>query len=183
VYLSKNNSFIHGSKKYKKILLLLFGKIKRTMRALMHEVGDLLAFTSSTTVTHKGALLGAKIGSIFALIIVVLLFALIPFRIKRRDGTQPVIFSYLNAFSGGVFLGFAFLHVLPDSVTDYYQNYPSGTMADLPLPFLMCMLGFLAVLLVEKVLYVTLIQRKSENEPGTPGGLALNPEAHPQKKN
>lgn len=62
---------------------------------------------------------------------------------------SEMFFSIGNAFAGGVFLGAGLLHMLPDA-SKGLGNLTGST--DFPWIFLLCALGFLLVLLIEKVL-------------------------------
>jgi len=54
-----------------------------------------------------------------------------------------------NAFSGGIFLGAGLLHMLPDARENFSAYYPK---AEFPLFTLICGIGFLLILLVEKTI-------------------------------
>jgi len=61
---------------------------------------------------------------------------------------SALLASLANTFAGGVFLGAAFLHMLPDSI----ENFSAFVSEDgYPIFALVGSLGFLAVLLVDKV--------------------------------
>lgn len=59
-------------------------------------------------------------------------------------------FSLGNAFGGGVFLGAALIHLLPDSIDGVGTLL--GPSLNYPLASLICVSGFLLVLLIEKVI-------------------------------
>jgi solute carrier family 39 (zinc transporter), member 1/2/3 len=59
-------------------------------------------------------------------------------------------FSLGNAFGGGVFLGAALIHLLPDAIDSL--NSLLGPSLQYPLASLICASGFLLVLLIEKVI-------------------------------
>ena len=59
-------------------------------------------------------------------------------------------FSLCNAFGGGVFLGAALIHLLPDSIESLDSLL--GPSLEYPLASLICTTGFLLVLLIEKVI-------------------------------
>lgn len=58
-------------------------------------------------------------------------------------------FSWGSALAGGVFLGAGLIHLLPDAANGLGQYYHG---MDYPLAFALCAIGFLAVLLLEKVI-------------------------------
>jgi zinc transporter 1/2/3 len=65
-----------------------------------------------------------------------------------RSSSSKRWFSLGSALAGGVFLGAGLIHLLPDAVQGL-GGYFKGL--DYPLAFALCSLGFLAVLLLEKV--------------------------------
>ncbi|MEA2078057.1 MAG: ZIP family metal transporter [Candidatus Marinimicrobia bacterium] len=67
-------------------------------------------------------------------------------RSLSQQGERKLIWG--NAFAGGVFLGAGLLHMLPDAVENF--NTFAGDI-DFPFPALICGIGFLFVLLLEKV--------------------------------
>eukprot|EP00164_Ancoracysta_twista_P010260 GFYU01015421.1.p1 GENE.GFYU01015421.1~~GFYU01015421.1.p1 ORF type:complete len:416 (+),score=88.45 GFYU01015421.1:210-1457(+) len=62
------------------------------------------------------------------------------------------ILSIANAFGGGVFLGSSLLHMLPDTLAEDMSSYPDW-MIKFPTKEFFVGCGFLAVLLIEKVLF------------------------------
>lgn len=75
-----------------------------------------------------------------------LIGGLIPTRIGLTEsGRRQLIRG--NAFSGGIFLGAGLLHMLPDAEVNFTAYYPR---ADFPLFALVCGIGFLLILLLEK---------------------------------
>lgn len=59
------------------------------------------------------------------------------------------VFSLGNAFAGGIFLGAGLIHMLPDA-QDGFEGFAGKT--GFPWVFLICAIGFLVVLFLEKVL-------------------------------
>jgi len=59
------------------------------------------------------------------------------------------LFSLGNAFAGGIFLGAGMIHMLPDAQNGF-EGFAGHT--DFPWVFLICAIGFLLVLFLEKVL-------------------------------
>jgi hypothetical protein len=70
-----------------------------------------------------------------------------------------------NAFSGGVFLSIAFIHILPEVSTDYasyMDSTPTPKLGDddeesdnFPLPFALAFGGYAFILLIDKVIFDT----------------------------
>ncbi|MCH8202810.1 MAG: ZIP family metal transporter [Proteobacteria bacterium] len=69
-------------------------------------------------------------------------------RITKRKG-QEKIAGLANTFAGGVFLGAAFLHMLPDAIENFNTFMADS---DYPVFALVAALGFLIVMLLDKVL-------------------------------
>jgi preprotein translocase subunit SecY len=59
-----------------------------------------------------------KIVFIFVIFGIALFFGVLPAKVKRC-GRNPKFMSMANAFSGGLFLAIALVHILPDVVKDY----------------------------------------------------------------
>ena len=72
----------------------------------------------------------------------------IPLRKSVSDG-KTMILLYGNAFAGGVFLGAGLLHMLPDASDNFSQLKLS---IDYPFAPLIAGLGFLLVLMIEKLI-------------------------------
>jgi len=68
--------------------------------------------------TGVDTLMGLKIGLIFILFFVCYL-GLIPAYSKHCRESHKTL-SLMNCFAGGVFLAMAFVHILPESVEQYY---------------------------------------------------------------
>ena len=87
------------------------------------------------------------------LYIVVLLFealfmGLIP--VFSKACTQsPKVMGLANAFSGGVFLAIAMMHVLPEQASNYVALYPDA----FPLPYLLMVCGYALILLIDRILF------------------------------
>lgn len=67
---------------------------------------------------EQKTILYLKIGFIFVVFGIALLFGILPAKIKSC-GRNPRFMSMANAFSGGLFLAIALVHILPDVVHDY----------------------------------------------------------------
>ncbi|MBU0715699.1 MAG: ZIP family metal transporter [Verrucomicrobia bacterium] len=61
---------------------------------------------------------------------------------------SDLLFSFGNAFAGGVFLGAGLIHMLPDA----QAGFKSLTGSDYPWFTIVCCAGFLLILFIEKVL-------------------------------
>lgn len=100
----------------------------------------------------------AKIGFIIGIFTLALLTGMIPVKCKGFK-ESPVIIGVANAFSGGVFLAIALVHVLPDITHDYEEwikgQYGEETeMEDcFPLPYFLMFCGYSFILLVDKVMF------------------------------
>ncbi len=75
-----------------------------------------------------------------------------------RSSSGQRWFSLGSALAGGVFLGAGLIHLLPDAAQGFGQYYKG---LDYPLAFIICALGFLSVLLLEKVIFA-----ERDDEPG-----------------
>ena len=73
---------------------------------------------------------------------------LVALRLGRSSWGQRW-FSLGSALAGGVFLGAGLIHLLPDAAQGLGEYFKG---LDYPLAFTLCALGFLAVLLLEKVI-------------------------------
>ncbi|MCP4645559.1 MAG: ZIP family metal transporter [bacterium] len=78
-------------------------------------------------------------------------------------------FSLGNAFSGGVFLGAGFIHMLPDAV-DGFASSPG--CSGYPWAFLLCACGFCAVLLLERVMLGAHDEQEHSEAPDQPAPSA-----------
>ena len=59
-----------------------------------------------------------KIAFIFAIFLIALVFGILPAKVKSC-GRNPKFISMANAFSGGLFLAIALVHILPEVVHQY----------------------------------------------------------------
>lgn len=96
------------------------------------------------------------------LITAVVYVAFIPMFCKVCRNSQRVL-GVLNAFAGGVFLGMAFMHILPEANEEYIEHYKEilheGGMTEeeveefkiFPAPFVVFFAGYAVVLFVDRV--------------------------------
>lgn len=76
----------------------------------------------------------------------ILVFAHVLRKKSALEHTESVELG--EATASGIFLGAAFLHMLPDSINIFQQIY--GTAITYPIPELLCVLGFLLLVLMER---------------------------------
>ena len=65
-------------------------------------------------------------------------------------------FSLANAFSGGIFIGAALLHMLPDAAEDFENLGKSMWMDGYPWGNLIAALGFVCTLFLEVGIYISI---------------------------
>jgi len=102
------------------------------------------------------AVLLMKIGSLLIILGVTLLFGYFPLFWKRcRKSTK--FLGIANAFSGGIFMGIALFHLLPESnegFEHYFKdNAPDSSFKELPNAYFIAFLCYSLVLFVEKVAF------------------------------
>ena len=71
---------------------------------------------------------------------------------------NPIIIGAANAFSGGVFLAIALLHIMPEQTESWAEmiksdDNPDGYDTTLPLPFGLLVSGYTLILLIDRVLF------------------------------
>jgi hypothetical protein len=108
---------------------------------------------------NLGTVLMVKLIAMLSIALVCIIFAGIPFKLKKRQLDQARTLSVANCLSGGIFLGFAALHILPETVSDFNIAVNDGNVEQSSIPYLACLCGFFTVLLVEKILYVKVLRR------------------------
>ncbi|KAG7267244.1 hypothetical protein CRUP_037227 [Coryphaenoides rupestris] len=102
-------------------------------------------------------LLQVKIGALFGLLLLTLLFGLIParvkwFRISNSTETSRVVLSLISCFAGGVFLAACLLDIIPDYLGDINAELDArGLEINFPLPEFIIAAGFFIVLILERI--------------------------------
>ena len=98
-----------------------------------------------------------KIIFIFAIFALALIAGISP-ALSSKCQKSPSILSIANAFSGGVFIAIAFMHILPEEVADYYalhEDEDDYLEMTFPLPYLLVFVGYTLILLIDKVIFDT----------------------------
>ncbi|CAL8243757.1 unnamed protein product [Lota lota] len=102
-------------------------------------------------------ILQVKIGALFALLFLTLLFGFIPARLKwfrNTNGTEThrVVLSLISCFAGGVFLAACLLDIIPDYLGDINTELDArGLQISFPLPEFIIASGFFLVLILERI--------------------------------
>lgn len=102
-------------------------------------------------------LLQVKIGALFGLLFLTLLFGFIPARVKWfRDtngtATHRTVLSLISCFAGGVFLAALLLDIIPDYLTDITAELSARQVeTNFPLPEFIIAAGFFTVLSLERL--------------------------------
>ncbi|XP_074521714.1 zinc transporter ZIP1 [Halichoeres trimaculatus] len=102
-------------------------------------------------------LLAVKVGSLFGLLFLTLLFGFIParvlwFRDTNATETQRTVLSLISCFAGGVFLAACLLDIIPTYLTDMTNELDARSVeTSFPLPEFILAMGFFAVLIVERI--------------------------------
>ena len=106
----------------------------------------------------KLSLRGLKI--VWAVVILAVSCAwLLPMKIEKISKSHAIM-SYLNCFAGGMFLSISFVHMLPESVEQYSAHIKEHEIEKpFPLPYVCLYLGYMLVLLIDKVI-VPALDRK-----------------------
>jgi zinc transporter ZupT len=94
---------------------------------------------------------GFKIGMLFA-IWLCCLSGILPKLIPAINKNVAVL-SFLNCFSAGIFLGMAFIHIIPESV-EVYEEWATEKELErpFPLPYVLIFIGYLIVLSIDRVI-------------------------------
>ncbi|XP_056134787.1 zinc transporter ZIP1 [Lampris incognitus] len=102
-------------------------------------------------------LLQVKIGALFGLLLLTLLFGFIPARVKwfrAANGTENhgIVLSLISCFAGGVFLAACLLDIIPDYLSDINDVLESKRVeTSFPLPEFIIAAGFFFVLIIERI--------------------------------
>lgn len=73
---------------------------------------------------------------------------------NRSCRESPKILGIANAFSGGVFLAIAFVHILPEASFEYNAQ-AKDPEHPFPLPFVLVFFGYTFILMIDKVMFDT----------------------------
>ncbi len=85
---------------------------------------------------------------------------LLALKLQQQKNSSRV-FSFGNSFSGGIFLGAGLLHLLPESI----ERLEIGvTGINFPLAYLVCAVGFVLTLFLEKALIFVNIRKIKDNK-------------------
>lgn len=90
-----------------------------------------------------------KLISIFLILLTGLLGGLFPIRTTSFTSRQR-FFSRGAAFSAGIFIGAGLIHMLPDASEGFTDSLSD---IDYPIAFLICALGFLLILMLDKIFF------------------------------
>ena len=94
---------------------------------------------------------GFKIGMLFA-IWVCCMAGVLP-KVVPAVNKNPLVLSFLNCFSAGIFLGMALIHIIPEGIDVYSEWAESeGIEKPFPLPYVLIFVGYLIVLSVDRVI-------------------------------
>ena len=96
-----------------------------------------------------------KIIFIFVALIEAIVLGLIPVYCKSFS-ESPKILGVANAFSGGVFLAIALMHIMPEQAGEWKEMVENGDVnTTFPLPFFLMVAGYTLILIIDKVLFDT----------------------------
>ena len=73
---------------------------------------------------------------------------------SSRFKESPMALSVANAFSGGVFLAIALMHIMPEQ-SESYNGLHEGEDNVFPLPYFYLCIGYTIILVMDKVLFDT----------------------------
>ncbi|XP_061671405.1 zinc transporter ZIP1 isoform X1 [Syngnathoides biaculeatus] len=115
-------------------------------------------------------LLQVKIGALFGLLLLTLIFGFIPARVtwfRNTNGTEThrTVLSLISCFAGGVFLAACLLDIIPDYLEDMNTALDSNMMEiNFPLPEFIMAVGFFTVLILERMVLNCREMRGTVNE-------------------
>ena len=104
------------------------------------------------------SLLVTQILLLLALFAIPIVFGLLPWKCtsllrhaeSQHESMTSRILSYMNCFSGGVFLGTTFLHLLPEVVEGFDEMWEMRAREmDFPFAYFLVICGFFLVLFLE----------------------------------
>lgn len=130
-----------------------------TNNGLLETLGDNLADVVPLTLeelaakAYSDAIFARNFKIIFSVVMFLEVFlGLIPAKCEAcRKSVYPL--SFLNCFSAGIFLSIAFVHILPDTTGEYMEwAAEEGYDEAFPLPTFMAMVGYVLILLIDKVI-------------------------------
>ena len=76
--------------------------------------------------------------------------------VSKSCRESPKILGIANAFAAGVFMGIAFVHILPEMTTEWEELETSkGVTKIFPLPNILVVFGYTFILIIDKVLFDT----------------------------
>ena len=104
-----------------------------------------------------------KVIALVLLVVLTMCFGLVPLCLRRflhnantRNSPSATILSYLNCFAGGVFMGTAFTHLLPDT-----HEALEAVTGDFPLAEFIAGCGFFLVMILERA-FIRCCQRDDD---------------------
>ncbi|XP_044139180.1 zinc transporter ZIP1-like [Bufo gargarizans] len=135
-------------------------------------------------------LLQVKLGCLFGLLLLTLFLGLVPSRMKCfRAGreTQQMWISFIGCIAGGVFLSACLLDIVPDFLRDMKEAMEQQQIiTDFPLPEFILGIGFLLVLIVERIVLQCSDGMTEENTPllsSSPSSPAVEEHFHGHSHN
>ena len=99
---------------------------------------------------------------------------LLPIKVKKCK-ESPSILGIANAFAGGVFIAIALMHIMPEQISSYNSEIcgddPDGKgcedgAAKFPLPYLLVVVGYTVILVLDKVIFDAHSMLHGEDEAG-----------------
>ena len=146
------------------------------LKRILHGGGDQDADQTTNRIIQ-----GISIGFIFILCLV---FGFIPYFVKSFKGNIKLT-GIANAFSCGIFLGVAIIHILPETVEDledYLLDNGYNTLARLPLCYFIAFFAYSLILFIEKVAFDSHALIEHEHEDGDSHGHNHNHNHEENKK-
>jgi zinc transporter ZupT len=98
--------------------------------------------------------------------------------ISKSCRESPKILGIANAFAAGVFMGIAFVHILPEMTAEWAEIEASkGVTHIFPMPELLVVCGYTFILIIDKVLFDThaLFEHDEHGEGGHSHDGAVDP--------